>query len=87
MVGLKFDEFLIAKGIENARRKAWEYAVKLAYLEGDDFVETVHSIDTEVSNNSTKILKAPTVLSPLHWVISKTQKSQIFAIPRLLQGR
>lgn len=87
VVGLKLDEFLIAKGIENARRKAWEYATQLAYLEGEDFVETVHSIDTEVANNSTKILKAPTVLSPLYWVISKTQKSQIFAIPRLLQGR
>jgi len=87
VVGLKLDEFLIAKGIENARRKAWEYAVQLAFLEGEDFIQTVHSIDTEVARNSTKILKAPTVLTPLHWVISKTQKSQIFAIPRLLQGR
>ena len=87
VVGLKLDEFLIAKGIENARKKAWEYAVELAYLEGNAFQQTVQSIDSEVAKISTKILKTPTVLSPLHWVISKTQKSQIFAIPRLLQGR
>lgn len=87
VVGIHLDEFLIAKGIENARRKAWDFAVQLAYLEGEDFEQTVRNIDAEVAKSSSKILKTPTVLSPLHWVISKTQKSQIFAIPRLLQGR
>ena len=86
-IGLKLDEFLIAKGIENARRKAWEFAVQLAFLEGQEFESEVQRIDLEVASISTKILESPTILKPLKWMISKTQKNQIFAIPRLLQGR
>ncbi|GEM_PF-5052696 len=84
---MKFDEFLIEKGIENARKKAWGYALSLAYLEDLKFEKEVVRIDSEVALLSTKVLEFPKILSQVKWIHTSTQKNQIFAIPRLLHSR
>lgn len=58
VVGGRWDEWLIDSGMRQAREKAWEYAVELACLEGEEREKARHKLDQEVETTA-QIIRNP----------------------------
>jgi len=81
--GWRLDERMVAKGIRHARNKAWEDAQALAFLSGQAFEQRVSFIDAEVASGANRIIKVVRVARPLLWLIRRTEKNVLKAIPEL----
>jgi hypothetical protein len=86
IVGWRLDEKIVSSGIRDARNQAWAHACELALLEGFSFDERVRAIDREVAEDARRIIRLVAPARPLHWLIRKTEKNPLKAIP-VLQGK
>lgn len=84
-IGWRLDEKMVFAGIRSARQKAWDDAVRLAFLPPPFFDEQVRAIDEEVANVATKLIRIIIPARPVQWLIRKTERNPLKAIP-VLQG-
>ncbi len=84
-IGWRFDEKLVFAGICEARQKAWDDAVKLAFLAQPAFDAQVNVIDDRVAIEANKLIRIMIPARPIQWLIRKIERNPLKAIP-VLQG-
>ncbi|HMO34287.1 MAG TPA: DUF5995 family protein [Lacibacter sp.] len=81
--GWRLDETLVAAGIRRARHQAWQEACALAFLEGDEREQRMALLDARVARQARHIVRGPLPARPLLWLIRKTERNPLQAIPHL----
>lgn len=85
-VGWRFDEKLVFMGIREARQRAWNDAVGLAFLTQPAFDEQVTVIDEKVAKEANKLIRVMLPARPIQWLVRNTERNPLSAIS-VLQGK